>query len=97
LRRLSGIYPEYADKVAFYVVSYDTFQDMAKLAENVKGFGWTGPVAYPVGTMLRDYEVVIYSNKFAIDSKGVITYRAGPHEGTDDDFRRELKKLAAAK
>jgi hypothetical protein len=55
------------------------------------------PVAYPVGTMLRDYEVIIYSNKIAFDSRGVITYRSGPGEGTDEDFRRAFQTLAASR
>jgi hypothetical protein len=78
-------------------VSYDTFQDMSKLVEHSQEEGWIWPVAYPVGTMLRDYEVIIYSNKIAFDSRGVITYRSGPGEGTDEDFRRAFQTLAASR
>lgn len=94
---MKGIYPDYADKVAFYAVSYDTFQDLAKMAEHAQKEGWTWPVAFPVGTMLRDYGVGIYSTKIAFDSRGVITYTAGPGEGTDDDFRKAFQKLAASR
>ncbi len=58
--------------------------------------GWTWPVAAPVGTMLRDYEVVIWATKIAFDANGVITYRAGPGSGTDDEFRTVLKQLAVS-
>jgi hypothetical protein len=94
---MKGIYPEFADKVAFYAVSYDSFQDLAKMGEHAKMEGWTWPVAYPGGTMLRDYGVGIHSTKMAFDSKGVITYTAGPGEGTDEDFRKVFQKLAASR
>lgn len=94
---MKGIAPDYADKVAFYAVSYDTFQDPAKMAEHAQQEGWTWPVAYPIGTMLRDLGVGIYSTKIAFDSRGVITYAAGSGEGTDEDFRRVFQKLAASR
>ena len=93
---MKGIYPDYADKVALYAVSYDTFQDIAKLEVERQKEGWTWPVAFPVGTMLRDHKVVMWSTKIAFDSNGVITYRAGPGAGTDEEFRRVLQELAAS-
>ena len=53
-------------------------------------------MAHPVGTMVRDYRIVISSVKIAFDSRGVITYRAGFGEGSDDDFRKVLQNLAAS-
>ena len=94
---MKGIVPGYADKVAFFAVSYDTFQDMAKLTEHAQEQGWPWPVAYPVGSLLRDLGVGIYSTKIAFDSRGVITYTAGPGEGTDEDFRRVFQNLAASR
>jgi len=47
--------------------------------------------------MVRDYRIVISSTKLAFDSRGVITYRAGFGEGTDDDFRRVFQNLAASR
>ncbi len=93
---MKTIYPDYADKVNLYAVSYDTFQDLAKLDTYGKKDGWTWPVAYPVGTMLRDQEVAIWATKIAFDSNGVITYRAGPGEGTDEEFRNVLQQLATS-
>ena len=94
---MKGIAPGYADEVAFYAVSYDTFQNPAQLAEHAQTNGWPWPVAYPVGTMLRDLGVGIYSTKIAFDSRGVITYTAGSGEGTDEDFRRVFQQLAASR
>ena len=45
LRRLQGIYPDYADKVDVYAVNYDTFQDLAKLDAHAQKQGWAWPVA----------------------------------------------------
>ena len=87
MRRLQEIYPDYAAKVNVYAVSYDTFQDLAKLDAHGQKQNWPFPVAMPVGTMLRDYSVAIWAEKIAFDSSGVITYRAGPGRGTDEEFR----------
>jgi hypothetical protein len=97
MRWLSGIHPDYADKVAVYLVSYDTFQDVVKEEEHIRQQGWTWPVAHPVGTMLRDYWIVIASTKVAFDSRGVVTYRAGFGEGTKEDLRRVVQELAASR
>ncbi len=96
MRRIKEIYPDYADQVTLYAVSYDTFQDLAELQEHREKQGWDWPVAHPVGTMVRDYRIVISSTKLAFDSRGVITYRAGFGEGTDDDFRKVFQNLAAS-
>ena len=91
------IYPEYSDRVAFYAVSYDTTQRLKDI-ENPPWLnaGWLWPVAEPVGTMVRDFRIVISSTKIAFDSRGVITYRAGFGEGSDDTWRKVLQNLAAS-
>jgi hypothetical protein len=66
------------------------------LNEHAHEEGWTWPVAYPLGTMLQDYRVVIHSTKVAFGSNGVITYRAGPGEGTDEQFHEVFQKLASS-
>ena len=93
---MKQIYPDYADRVALYAVSYDTFQDLKQLEDHRESKGWFWPVAYPVGTMLRDYRIVISSTKIAFDSRGVITYRAGFGDGSDEIFRKVLQNLAAS-
>jgi hypothetical protein len=97
LQRIKEFYPEYADRVGFYAVSYDTTQKLKDIQdpEWVKA-GWPWPVAEPVGTMVRDLRIVISSTKIAFDSRGVITYRAGFGEGTDEIFRKVFQILAAS-
>jgi hypothetical protein len=98
LQRIKEFYPEYANRLSFYAVSYDTTQKL-KDVENPEWekAGWLWPVAEPVGTMVRDLRVVISSTKIAFDSRGIITYRAGFGEGTDETFRREFQKLASSR
>ncbi len=93
---MKPIYKDYSDRVDLIAVSYDTIQDLDDLKAHREKQGWYWPVAHPVGTMLRDYRIVISSVKIAFDSSGVITYRAGFGEGSDDDFRKVLKNLAAS-
>ena len=97
MRWLKAIHPDYADKVAVYLVSYDTFQDVVKEEEHLREQGVTLPVAFPLGTMLRDYRIVITSTKIAFDSRGVIIHRAGFGEGGEEDFRMVFQKLAASR
>ena len=52
-----GIYPDYADSVAFYAVGVDPSEDL-ELKESYRqqeGHPW--PVADPVGSMLRDLKI----------------------------------------
>ena len=93
---MKGIYGDYSDRVDLIAVSYDTIQDLEELMAHREKQEWEWPVAQPVGTMLRDYRIVISSVKIDFDSKGVITYRAGFGEGSDEEFRRVLKNLAAS-
>lgn len=93
---MKDIYGDYSDRVELIAVSYDTIQDLNELQKHSDDEGWYWPVAHPVGTMLRDYRIVISSVKIAFDSRGVITYRAGFGEGSDEDFRKVFKNLAAS-
>ena len=93
---MKPIYRPYSDRVELIAVSYDTIQDLEAMQKHREKEGWYWPVAHPVGTMVRDYRIVISSVKIAFDSRGVITYRAGFGEGSDDDFRKVLQNLAAS-
>ncbi len=90
------IYGDYSDRVNLYAVSYDTIQDLGALEAHREKQEWDWPVAHPVGTMVRDYRIVISSVKIAFDSRCVITYRAGFGEGSDHEFRKVLQNLAAS-
>ena len=93
---MKDVSTDYNDRVNLYAVSYDSFQDLGQVEEFGQNQGWLWPVAYPVGTMLRDYRIVISSTKVAFDSRGIITYRAGFGEGSDDEFRKVLQNLAGS-
>ena len=58
---MKSIYGDYSDRVELIAVSYDTIQDLNDLQKHREGQGWTWPVAHPVGTMVRDYRIVISS------------------------------------
>ena len=95
LRRLKNIYPEFSRDVAFYAVAADPSEDVAALEMQRQREGYPWLVAEPVGTVLRDLEVLVQSTKIAIDSQGVIVYRDGYGRGGEDVWRQVFQKLAA--
>lgn len=95
LRRLKTIYPEFSQEVDFYGVAADPTEGVAALDEQRQKEGYQWLVADPVGSMLRDMEVLVQSTKIAIDSNGVIIYRDGYGRGGEDVWRRTFQKLAA--
>ena len=95
-RRLRNIYPEFSQEVAFYAVAADPFEDVAALEKQRQKEGYPWLVAEPLGSMLRDMEVLVQSTKIAIDAKGVIVYRDGYGQGGGDVWRQAFQKLAAA-
>ena len=76
--RLSGVQGLSVD---FYVVGSDPFESLNDLVADQNDRLYPGQVSAPVGSMLRDLEVFTQSTKIAIDSNGVITYRAGYGQG----------------
>ena len=97
MRRIGAFYPDYADRVAMYAVSYDPSVTVEEIEHEMQMANWTWPAAAAVGTMARDYRIMISSIKVAFDSRGVITYRAGFGEGSDDAFRQVFQNLAASR
>ena len=90
------IYPESADRVSFYAVSYSLNQSLEDVNDPPWiNASWPWPVAEPVGTLIKDLRIVISSTKIGIDSRGVIIYRGGFGEGTVETWRKVLQKLAA--
>lgn len=78
-------------------MSYSTFQDVVEEQKHLQEAGLTSLVAFPVGTMLRDYRIIIQGTKIAFDSRGVVIYRAGFGEDNKEHFRRVFQKLAASR
>ncbi len=97
MRRLKDLYPDYADQVAFYAVGTDPTEDLPRMEEYRQQQGYPWPVAEPVGSMLRDFQVVVQSTKIAFDSQGMILYREGYGQGDVDTWRRVFRELAASR
>ena len=95
-RRLKNIYPDYAGRVTFLALSYSPTFDLDHGEEVWEQENWPWLIGEPMGTMARDYRVVVSSTKIAFDSRGVIIYRAGFGEGGDDEFRQVFNKLVAS-
>lgn len=97
MRRLKEIYPEYADRVGVLAVSYDPSATLEDIEAELGKAGWQWPAGQALGTMTRDYRVIISSIKVAFDSRGVIIYRGGFGEGSDDEWRQVFQNLVASR
>ena len=95
-RRLQHIYPEYSDRVTFLALSYAADLELGHDDRVWNQETWPWRIGEPMGTMARDYRIVVSATKFAFDSRGVIIYRAGFGESGDDKFRQVFKELAAS-
>ena len=93
---MKHIYPDYADRVTFLALSYAPTLDLGHGGEVWEQENWPWLIGEPLGTMARDYRIVISSTKIAFDSRGVIIYRAGFGEGDDEEFRQVFNKLVAS-
>lgn len=81
--------------MAFFAVGSDPTESLARLENYRRQEGHPWPVAEGVGTMLRNFNVVQQSTKIAIDSRGLITYRAGYGRGDSNTWRQLFKTLAS--
>ena len=95
---MQDLYPEYAQQVDFYAIS--TFNKGAESLENLEKYrerqGHPWPVATTTRQALADLNVTIQSTKIAVDSRGVITYRAGFGQGDPQTWRQVFDDLARA-
>ena len=89
------MYPVFADSVTLYSVGSDPFESLGQLVTDHASNDYPGTVAVPYGRMLRDLNVLTQSTKIAIDSTGVITYRAGYGRGNPGEWSRVFENLAA--
>ncbi len=96
LRRLKGVWPEFADQVDFYAVGVDPTETMDRLDSYRESQGYPWPVALPSPRMLSDFRVLQQSTKVAIDSDGIITYRDGYGRGNEATWREVFIELAGS-
>ena len=88
------VYPDFSGRVAVYAVGSDPTEDLALLEKFRLAQGQTWQVATPVGSMLRDLEVLQRSTKIAFDASGVIIYRARFGQGDAAEWRQVFQMLA---
>ena len=95
MRTLAPILTDYADRVDFYLVSFNENADALEgyIAEN-QYVNMTA--VQPVGAMLRDLAIVSQSSMLAMDGGGVITFRKGygSRGGDAATLRGEFERLA---
>ena len=89
---MKEIQPKFASKVRFVSVDigYSDPKDIQALAES-RGYPWSTGLADR--KMLEEFNVRVQSTKIAIDSNGVITYRAGYGQGTIAEWTSVFEKL----
>ena len=94
LRRLSSIYPEFADRVEFYGIGIDPSETPDELEDLKAREGYVYDIAFPVGKAIADLRILKQSSKIAIAGDGVIAYRAGFGGGDMDEWAQILSGLA---
>ena len=93
MRTLAPIVAEHAEQVDFYLVSFN--ESAARLESYIGDNGYSSMTAtQPVGSMLRDLEIVSQSSMIALDAQGVITFRKG--YGGRGDFVGAYRELSGS-
>ena len=72
LQSLKGVYPEFAESVAFFAVSVNPIDDTQTVAEFGERNGYPWPMAQPGEGMLESLRVTSHSTKVAFGPDGVI-------------------------
>ena len=74
---------DYVGQVDFYLVAFN--ESAATLENYIEENGFSNITAtQPVGSMLRDLNIMSQSSMIAMDSNGVITFRKGLGDRVDD-------------
>ena len=91
-----GIYPDYADSVAFYAVGVDPSEDLEFKESYRQQEGHPWPVADPVGSMLRDLKIWGWlPEEIAFNAQGVIIY--GYTQGDPRTWQQVFQDLVASR
>ena len=81
-------WPTFEGKVTFIPLDIAQGSNLTELRSFAHDQGYPWPVGRADLTMLDAFNVGIQSTKIAIDSDGVILYRAGYGEGTVEEWER---------
>ena len=90
---MKELYPEFADRVAFFAVNIDPTDSLPDLEKYREEQQYPWPVTEPAAGMLSDFRVLQQSTKVAVDSRGIITYRDGYGDGDVDTWRGVFQGL----
>ena len=90
---MAQVYPDYSDQVAFYAVGEDPTESLEELQRYRQRAGHPWPVASFDSNIIKGFRVLDRSTKVAINSRGIITYRAGYGRGNADDWHRVFREL----
>ena len=96
MQSLKGVYPEFADSVAFYAVSVNPIDSVESVAKYGSQQGYPWPMAQPGEGMLKSLRVTSHSTKVAFGADGVIVYRVGFGKGNAQVWRELFMQLAAS-
>ncbi len=95
LRQLKTLDPKVTENIGFYIVGSSPAETIDILEQDRQEKGYPWPVAELTGSGLRDFKVVSQSTKIAIDTQGIITYRAGFNKGGLKEWQSVFESLAA--
>ena len=87
------MYPEFADRVAFYAIGESSFESIELLESFREEQGYPWPVAEIDVDVLKTLRVLQRSTKIALDHQGVISYRAGYSAGGPSEWKRVFQDL----
>ena len=90
---MAQVYPDYVDQVAFYAVGEDPTESLEDLERYRQKEGHLWPVASFDSSIIKDFRVLDRSTKIAIDSRGIITYRATYGRGNTDEWHGVFREL----
>ena len=92
---MKEVYPEYADKLDFYLVGTDPGEGKERLEKYRDDQGYPWPIGIPEGNMLADFRILTQSTKIAFDENGIITYRDGYGQGNPEIWGSVFSELSS--
>ena len=93
LTDLQSVYAEFSEDIEFIVVGQDPTEPLEVLTSYRDDRGQLWPVALAGPGMLADLRITSQAYKLAMDSEGLITYRAGLGGGNAKVWREVIAEL----
>lgn len=93
---MRDIYPAYRNRVGFIGVGVDPTESPSLLKQTADSRGYPWSIAAGTSPMLRRFQVVQTSIKFAVNREGIITFQAGYGVGDDATWRGVFEGLVSS-